>query len=462
MATILSPHGLLAYGDDDPRNPVVFRSPLTSEAKISSPDIGGGTYSKVGTGQLFDSVKGLNTGSAGYYQIANITNNDKLTYGGELSFDVETAMIAAPNANSPQSTGGRTQTANEVFFSLRANPYVNPNTSLYFQVVNKVFHVVIGYGTNVTDRAFYISDAIGKGQFTRIGIAWSANTIYLFINGMKIGEANRLVNLAAPYYTLIFGRYSDAVSAPLTSGYVRNLQIASRPLSFVVPGVLANGMVFGDSYADTIAPNVNIQTAAWDMEKYINMQAELLKLGMKFGDFSVQSYGGRKVIGSGNAALYLKDNIVTALALKPTIVIDQSGANDLTQTGTLDVAAFTAAKKDHIEQFFGVNGNPTTSVLRMVVCSTPWAPQYTNTVTAAERKPDITSIEKIQAGLPAWFNSTYPALSGRLIYQNTFEDFGGFSPDSTLYDTADLLHPGNKGRYKMGKSWAKGVIKALR
>lgn len=459
MTTILNPNGLLAYGDDDPRNPVIWRSPLTSEASISTPEIGGGSYAKIGSGQLFDPVKGLNTGNAGYYRVINITNNDKLTYGGEISFDVETAMITAPTINASQSTGGRTQTGGEVFFSILANPYVNANTALYFQIGNKILEYVFGYGSNTTIGQFYISDAIGKGQFTRIAASWSGNTVWLFVDGKKIGVLDKLVNLPTPYYTLVFGRYTDQVSNPLRTGYIRNLQISSRPLSFVVPGVLSHGMSFGDSYADT---TTTIQTPIWDMEKRIQLEGELMAQGMRFGTFSVQSYGGRKVIGSGNAALYLKDNIVTALALKPTIVIYQAGANDLTQTGTLDVAAFTAAMKTHVEQFFGVNGNPTTSVLRMVVCSTPWAPQYSNSVTAAERKPDITSIEAIQSGLPAWFNTTYPTLSGRLVYQNTFQDFGWFSPDVTFYDPADLVHPSARGRYTMGRSWAKGVIKSLR
>lgn len=459
MATILNPNGLLAYGDDDPRNPVIWRSSLTSEASISAPEIGGGTYTKFGTGQLFDPVKGLNTGNAGYYQVANINNNNKLSYGGEISFDVETAMIAAPDANSAQSTGGRAQTANEVFFTIRANPYLSTNHLLYFLVNNKEFNCVVGYGTNVTIYTSYISDAIGKSQFTRIGIAWSANTVWLFINGNRVGTLNRVRNLVAPYSTLILGRYADGTTAPLTSGYIRNLQISSRPMSFVVPAVLAHGIAFGDSYANT---STFMQTPAWDMEKRIQIEGELMALGMRFGAFSLQDYGGRTVIGSGNAALHLKDNIVTALALKPTIVIYMAGPNDLTQTGTLDVAAFTAAMKVHIEQFFGVNANPKTTVLRMVVCSTPWAPQYPDVAQAALRKPDITSIESIQAGLPAWFNATYPALAGRLIYQNTFADFGGFNPDTTLYTTGDLLHPSHKGRYTMGKSWAKGVIKALR
>lgn len=460
MANIINPNGLLKYGDNDPLNPVVWRSSLTSEASISTPEIGGGTYTKFGTGQVFDPIKGLNTGSAGYYQVANFTNNALLTYGGEISFDVETAMIAATDATSSQSTGGRAQTGNEMFLSLLANPHLSADTVLYFNVSAKSLGVSIGYGTGSTLTQFSISDAIGASQFTRIGISWSGNTIWIFVNGNKVGETARPVNLSVPYYTLIFGRWGDGASGPLTTGFIRNLQIAARPLSFIVPGVLSHGMALGDSYSDTTLNNV---FPAYNMSKFINLENELMKLGMRFGKFTVQSYYGRKVIGSGNAALYLKDNVVTALAFNPTTITLQTGTNDLTLTGTLDAAAFTAGMKAIIEQLFGVNGNPKTTVLRVVVNSTPWTPEYPTIADALIQKADITTIEKAQAGLPTWFNATYPSLAGRLIYQNTFEYFGGFSPDPTLYGPPNGLgHPSNKGWYKMGKSWALGVIKALK
>lgn len=460
MATIINPNGLLEYGDDDPRNPVIWRSPMTSELSISTPGIGGGSYVKVGTGQLFDPVKGLNTGNAGYYYIDNVTNASKGDYGMQVTFEVEREMIACLPSTSEGSSGGRAQTLVETFLGFNANPAPNSNYLLFFAINNKLLSLTVSDGVGASLYTFYFSDVHTKKQLIPITIASNGNTLTLYIDNFRVGNFTRSRNLPSPYYRLIFGRYpGDLTSFPLTSGYIHNVQFSSRPKAFVTPYLLSNGMAFGDSYADTY---YGYATPFWNTEKSLAFEAEFTKRGMAIGGFVNQSYGGRKVIGSGNAALYLKDNIVTALALKPTLVIYQAGANDLTQTGTLDVSAFTASMKSHIEQFFGVNGNVTTTVKGMVVCSTPWAPQFPDVAQAILRKPDILSIQAIQSGLPAWFNATYPQLAGRLVFEDTFSYFGGFSPDPTLFAALDLVHPGPKGRNMMGNSWARGAAQLLR
>lgn len=457
MTTPLNAEGLLDYGDND--GSVIWRSPLTSEASISTPDIGGGTYAKVGTGQLFDATKGLLCGAAGHYTVTAPTDYAKLTFSGQLCFDVETDMIACSNADSEGSSGGREQTANEVFLGFLANPGTSANYSWYVNVSAKLLGLAVGYGTGIVTASNKSSDAIGKTQFTTIHVAWNGNVHYFYVNKVLQDVITRPANIAFPFYKLVLGRYPYSSAVPLISGYIRNLQISTRPLSLSVPPVLSRGQAFGDSYADGVHVS---QTGTWDMEKALVLEKELISVGMKFGDFSSRSYGGRKVIGSGNAALYLIDNIATALLDRPTLVIFQGGANDLTTDGTLDTAAFTLAMKAIIEQFFGLNGNTATTVQRMLICSTPWAPEYPTVAQALLRQPDITSIAAIQASLPAWFDAAYPALVGRLEYQDTFGDFGGFDPDTSYYLSADLVHPSPKGRYVMGKSWARGVKKLLR
>lgn len=457
MATIQNKEGLLDYGDDD--GTVIWRSPLTSEASIITPEIGGGTYVKIGGGQVFDAIKGVKTGATGHYYYDNMINNNQLDYGGQIVFDVETEMIACSNADSEGSSGGRAQTANEVFMGFKANPATSGNYQMYVSINAKTVSLALGDGTTIFSKTTKVSDAIGKGQFTTIHIAWNGNRAYLFVNKVLIGFVTRAKNMPSPFYRLVLGSYPYTPAVPLISGYIRNLQVSSRQLTLSSHPVLSMVQVFGDSYADTVYVS---QSSTWDMEKSLNMEQEFFKIGMKFGIFNTQSYGGRKVIGSGNATLYLIDNIVTALAQRPTCVIFQGGANDLTTNGTLNTTAFSDSMKAMIEKFFGINGNPGTTVQRMLVCSTPWPPNYPDATQSLLRKPDISSIATIQASLPSWFDTTYPSLAGRLAYQDTFSDFGGFNPDPSLYGISDTLHPINKGRYTMGKSWARGVKKLMR
>lgn len=458
MATISNKEGLLDYGDND--GTVIWQSPMTSEALISTPLIGGGTYNKVGTGHLFDSVKGLNPGASGYYYIDNITNNAKLQFGGQYTFEVETAVLACSAAASEGSSGGVAQVGSETLMGFAANPPNDSNWITNVSITNKSFQMACGYGTSTATGSTLVSDVIGKSQFSTITVAWSGNVFRMFINGVAVFTVNRPVNFH-PFYSLYLGRYPLwwAATQPLTSGYIRNLQVSTRPYAMSSHPILARVQVFGDSFAEGVYIS---QTPVWDMEKSLNMEKEFYKIGIQFGSFNPQPYGGRKVIGSGNAALYLIDNVATALAQRPTCPIFQAGANDLTTTGTLDVTAFTNGMKAIVERFFGVNGNPSTTVQRMLVCSTPWPPNYPNATDALLRKPDISSIQTIQSGLPAWFDAAYPALAGRLAYQDTFTDFGGFNPDPAYYGVSDALHPIHKGRYVMGKSWASGVKKLMR
>lgn len=454
MTTILCPERLADYGDDD--GSIIWRSPLTSEASISSPLIGGGTYVKSGTGQLFDAIKGVKTGASGYYYVDNFTNNNKLDFGGQLCFDVETAMLACSNADSEGSSGGTPQTTNESLMGF-ADQSLGYNGQLYVLVGVKALSLQVGNGSVLTATSIKISDAIGKTQFTTIHVAWIGNTYRFFVNKVPVYTVTRPSNLTSPFRRLVIGMspYAGAGQA-LTTAYIRNLQISTRPLALSSHPALARVQVFGDSYAEM---SLSIVT---DMKKDLNLRSSLVEMGIDCGVVNPQSYGGRKVIGSGNPALYLLDNVATALAQRPTCVIFQAGTNDLTQTGSLNATTFSDSMKLIIEKFFGVNGNPGTTVQRMLVCSTPWPPQYGGDVYAAERKPDIATIQIVQASLPAWFDAAYPALAGRLEYENMFDDFGGFSPNPTYYGAADLVHPSSKGHYVMGKAWGRGILKLLR
>ena len=291
-------------------------------------------------------------------------------------------------------------------------------------------------------------------------MAWTGNTVHLFVNGLLCQTLQKANNLVLPRATLILGRYpGDNTSNPLVSGYIRNFQLSSRPLIFSVPFILSYVQPFGDSYADT---QFFLQPTAYDMEKALVMDQQFRKLGMRMGNCVAQSFGGRKVIGSGNPALYLIDNVPTALLNSPTAVIFQAGANDLTQTGTLDKTAFTNGMHAIIEKFMGVNGNPFTYTKKMVICSTPWAPQYPDAAQALLRQPDITSINTIQSGMSAWFDAAYPSKAGSVKYFDMFSHFGGFNPNPLYFGAGDLLHPGPMGRYMMGDGWFKGMLPALR
>lgn len=460
-----NPPGLLSYGSTDPS--VIFRSPLTSLASIISPDIGGAAIiTEEGTGAIFDPTKGLKPGASDSFAYSNLVKNDLLDSAGQIYFEVETAMLACSNAISEGSSGSVPQSGQEFFLSFAADPYLNGFYSTHCNISSKRLGMATGYGANIGVSApNYISDAMGKGQFTSIVIAWADGNYYLFVDEVLQGSCSRESTISSPFHSMYIGRYTGGGSN-LQTGFMRNLQIANKPPDFPVHPLLTKVQVFGDSYSNA---TYIYQGPQYNLGKSLVLAGELRKRSIMFGVLDdTQSYGGRKVIGSGDPAVYLQDNISTALANDPTVVIFQAGANDLSTTGSLSSSAFTAAMQTIIQRFFGLNGNPATTVQRMLICTTPWAPSYGSSaavpdpVTAALKKPDITTIQQTQLGLVSWFNNTYPSLAGRLAVQDVFSDYGGFNPDPTLFGATDLLHPSPKGHYVMGQSWATGLLGLLK
>lgn len=456
--------GLLSYGSIDPS--VIFRSPLTSLASINSPDVGGAAaITEEGTGAIFDAIKGLKPGAADSFAYANLVNNDLLNNAGQIYLEVETAVLACSNAISEGSSGGVPQSGQEFFLSFAADPYINGFSSTHCNINSKQLGMAAGFGTNIGVSAYnFVSDAMGKGQFTSIVIAWVGGNYFLFVDEVLQGSCNRDSMISSPFHSMYLGRYSGG-GDNLQTGFMRNLQIANKPPDFPVHPLLSKVQVFGDSYSNA---TYIYQGPQYNLGKSLVLAGELRKRGFMFGIFDdKQSYGGRKVIGSGDPAVYLQDNISTALADNPTFVIFQAGTNDLTTTGSLSSSAFAAAMEAIIERFFGLNGNSGTTVQRILICTTPWAPNYGSSstipdpVTAALRKPDITTIQQVQLGLVSWFNSSYPSLAGGLAVQDVFSDFGGFNPDPTLFSATDLVHPSPKGNYVMGQSWATGLFQLL-
>lgn len=456
MGTNINPFGLLAYGDNDPINPVVWRSSMRSQAAISTPEIGGGTFSIAGATNVFDANIGYNGGGLGSITISNVLNNTKLNGGGQLTFTLEQAMISCLPATCEGSTGGRAQTLAESFVGFVSSAASGGNHQISCYVSAKLLAAFVGDGITSFTLGGYSADVAGKTDKLKVTLAWSANYFSLFYNGKHNSSGKRVNNLLNPYNTLVFGGYPFAPTAnPLTTGFISDVQVSAKPLLLSTPYMLGNFVLFGDSYMDT-SPIV-------DIGKTYAMEGVLNEMGLKPIFSPTQTFPGRRVIGSGNPLSFLKDNVATALTFGGSTTIFQAGANDLTFDGTLNVAAFTASMRDMIAQFFGQSGYPATKTRYMVVCTTPWAPEHPTAAQAEGRKADILSIQSIMLALPAWFDATYPSLAGRLVCADVFKYYGGFNVPKSYYGVTDKLHPSPEGGWYMGKCWAEdGILKLLR
>ena len=460
MATILNPTGLLAYGNNDPRNPVIWRSPLTSDAAIQTPEIGSATVGFNGV-RSFDPVKGILPGT-GSFTLSGINSYEKMSYGGQLTFQIETKMLACTNAVSEGSSGGIPQanaSGTEYLLSI-GNPFISSNIiSIIF--TNKTLQMIIAGQLNGPLLA--INDAAGKGEWTDITLAWNCQTYYLYVDKDLHSSIKRPLFVDATCFAIWFGREPNVdITYNLQTAYIRNLQLSSRPPAFSVHTLLSLVQSFGDSFAS--AAFGQYLAAVYNMSPALVAQQPLTAAGMRIGAWDDQSYGGRTVIGTGNPAVNLQDNIPTALAKNATIVIFQAGKNDIGVTGSLNVSNFTAAMHTIIERFFGVNGNPITTVKRMVICTLPWSPTDDNggTSTPQAFQADVALINGVFNGLIAWFNAAYPTLAGRIVLEDVFAKFGGFGNSRKAYWSTDKVHPSLLGKYIMGQAWGSGLARVLR
>lgn len=450
MATVLNPDGPLAYGDND--GTVILRSPLTSLASITTPNIGSWTVSQRGT-PTFDSVKGINF-TSGSFNLTNISNSQNANSHIEISWDVETQAIACTATVSPGSSGGIAQTnvtGTEYFISI-GNGFVL--SRLGVRMVNKTIQVILNDG-DILGTALPFNDG-DSGLFTRFTLACTGVTIKFYIDGVLHTTLSRPSNIAGGAYTDIWLGENPFVQPTnnFSTGFMRNLQIAARPERVAIPPILSLAQDFGDSYA---ASSYDAYTSnAYNLAKCFVVKKLLRQMGFGVGGWSDMSFGGRRIIGSGNAALYLYDNIPTALAAKPTIVTFQAGRNDVGDSGALNAATFTASMKAIIERFMGVNGNPVTTVRKFIINTLPYS-------TVSPSLTDINIVNTAFATLPAWFDATYPEKAGAISVYDMFKDFGGSGRDSSLWEPGDLVHPSiGKGWPKMGRGWFNGILAAMR
>ena len=458
--------GLLPYGSTNAS--VIFRRNLLARptaAGTVTGDVGTCTVVDEGSGASYDPVAGLyNIGTNAVILSAingSSTAMAALAAGGQIRFEVPTAWIACTNAISQGSSGGNVH-GNERAVSFLGNPLPNPFYShdFYSSNLNQLGQSS-GYGTNWATFTNYFSDAIGQGTYTAIVLAITGNKVQTYANGVLASTLTKLNTILLPFDSIVLGRYSG-LGQNLNVGRIRNLQISNKPATFSVPRNLSSVAVFGDSYAD--ATNI-YQAGSYNLEKPMTMRSILNASGWDWGSYSNPAFGGRRVIGTDgtwrtadSAATYLAPNCVTMLASRPSVVIFQAGANDLTQTDSMSQANFTTSLRGFVEQCFGLNGNVATDTRKIILCTTPWAPAFPDAAQAVLRKPDITKIFNAINSIPAWFNTTYPSRAGDVSVCDSFSAYGGFSPVPTYFDSGDLLHPSPSGRYIMGTAWGRSMI----
>lgn len=458
--------GWLPYGTDD--TSVMIRHPLTAEMTAADLNCSSKVYygtgvddGGIGLGRAtFDTRKGmLLKNDTGYlsYRFTGLTDSTKLANGGQLTFEVSRDWVCT---NENGSTGWNAAVLETIFAASQGGL---DNMFNRTSIIATSFHSGSSANFNIWDKTtgtLRVHSA-QKGEYIKINIGWGSSAkggfTVLAIDGLPIMSAVR--NNAAysnKWNSFWFG--SGNASNFLHSNYpgdcwIRNFQVSNRPPVFPVHPALSKVLYFGDS----IVGNKLTNAPQMDCNGSLSILRSLANKGLFVGSIEAVTRSGRPVSSAQTAGANLNDEIQAYLVThRPTMLYLRGGTND--SDSDIETNDFENALQTIIERAFGLNGQPSTTVQKMVVGNIPSKIQDTAYFTSGD-EGRILKMNKVYDGIVEWFNATYPLRAGDLALARCYEYMKGNKPDPVTYigqnstTNPQDIHPAAGGNTLMGRAY---------
>ena len=439
--------GIIAFGSSD--SAVIFSSSLTSKASITSAQ----GFEEMGSDNQFDSTLGMKPGAQTdgtpgcLFSAASIAALTDLPEG-QLSIEVEREWLGV--TDDEVRSFGYQHNDNEYLLSF-ASSIIDPPGRLYLQPdQGLIWFLKAGEG----HRRNYFVNTDRSQRFTRITISWTTDQAKLYADGLLVTSLPQTDQSADRFSEIHIGNLMGSTNYSFRGEYfVRNLVIASRPVTTSTIPLLQHVMHIGDSFAAG-QPFVNVATK-YDGTIANTVIKKLVTTGAEFNRYTVYSNGGGKIQDNNNDPLEFDVNgggltRTDALLEDPSLIVFITGGND---TSIFSPAEFTIDLHDHIESFLGENGHPTTNVKYVIVTTTTSNALATDSV--------ILNMVQIMRDLPAWWDRTYPSRKGAVSIIDTWSLFGAENVDSTLFGTQDPVHPAASGNIVYGNAIADQILKLI-
>lgn len=487
---VLAPSGFVPYGSGD--SSVVFRRSFKqppTDVPSATDDIGNCSVTINNPGVAsFDPILGF-TNSAGYLLIQNPTGYDTLGNGGQISLDIEASLIAQLNSSVTGSIGTQGAPAANESILWVGRDFAGNDFNLYMsgsggdRVCNLATNASGSFMNGVVlfdDAGMWSNSPAENGsRFIRLNISWRGNAFEYYVGGVRVGSGFTTNAIYPDLLRLIYLGINPAPGIwPMVDGHVRNFQISNRSPDWITPPLLEYPTTFGDSFAASGGGSYQ-NSSYWNAGKILQMDAVFRGYGYQRGNIDKMTTvgaGGHTITNQGGTrvpATYisLKEQRLLTPAVLPnaTCVVMQAGANDAgffdpslppaTRNANYDL--LVSSLMEHVESIFGLNGSAAGRVdyssynskcLGLVINTTPKSINNANWDIEGTLHAAIRSI-------PAWFDTTYPNLAGRVIVHDMYQVFGGENYIPALW--GDSVHPGPYGWYVMGREWGKGVVKLL-
>lgn len=425
--------GFLPFGSSN--SSVIFQDALTDKATLEAKS--GVTVAGTASSE-FDSVLGMRPrgptgdltdfpegdGSYGYL-LTTITDYATLQSEGQMTFEVETKAIAtldAANGSNGYDTTSRT--------SAPAFVCVRGSGSNYFAFAatkgSTVKRLVMQDQNSQTAGALYYDNfpqgstagtyinESGKGQFSRVDIAWHKSgtgfyTIFA-INGV-IFEQKMMssVALTDPFNRIYIG---SLVASPqfVAPWWFRNFQLSNRAPAFARPKKLGKTVLWSDSlFEDTL-----METAANYMD---NVTAGAYRRGMatkfpRVGQVTVDVDNSHSMLGGDP----FSGDVGNVTALHPQVVVFMGGTNDIINGASLVTATWITEYKSVMSTLFNAG-------VETVICCTIPTLKYNTTYNTEAHVVKLAECNAEIEALSAWAAISHPGKN--LYVADVFKAFGG-------------------------------------
>lgn len=445
-STHTNPVGFLPYGSSD--SSVLFYHSLTTVPTTTT--IPSSALIIQGTGSpSHDSELGMLAGTANY-RVASLTGGANLDFAGDICFQVQKEWLCQ---QATGSGGDANPSGNQAPISFL--PTVGAACAYYRLAAGGSQFSFNGANTSTNlwntalsgSPVFHTAD---KSGFVTVNLGWwggrAGGRVIMGINGMPLAYGTRnsatLSGLSALMY---LGTDRGTAGTFMSSRYMRNLQIATRPPMFATHPKLRKVVFWGDSLVGGANALSLTSTDYYDCQIGIQVAKELASRGVFCGEIVSQSNGGYAISDSDPTPLQAVRATLTAT--NPTLVVMIAGSNDATATEYSIDSTWNTDLADHVNTILALE-----SCDDVILCGTPSLVGDTsqNTATNKARRVQIDTYKQALGISNCHYVDTYSALGGENPPSYTYQgQISGSNGD---------IHPRPVGNVAMAKAIANAII----
>lgn len=422
---------------------------------------------------------------------------EALRYGGQLSVDIEAAVVGAASSDLNSYAGGYTPGAAEVQIAIAKATSSQPiylgykttsgTLGIYAGTAQNTLSSTAGtwskpYSAGTMNDLLWVAGGIqtgssayfhhGQDDYIRLTASWDGNIggrATLAVDNYICGACIMSQDIANLAEKLIIGAASEFSTSPVGHSYkFKNLLLSTKKPDFTANSVTKRVGVLSDSILAGSSPQLYTGITATSYRQRIwhaKFQAILAQNGILTDELFMSGNGGYagSTVGSGNSHF-----ASTSLGISPRERVRNRAPTTFIYCSTNDVGygasvqQYIDALTDHLDYMFAVGayaGQVGAPIQLAVICGVPDR-RATDNWSATER----TTAQSINTALEAFVGAggTYdhlrPGLGKLLRFGNIWKHTGGAFNYTYGLSAVDSVHPDWLGNEGIGRGLASVVI----